>query len=153
VHRFVPEGGVMLLRTMKVPVLVLLAFLQAGCAEMQSMGGTNALTALLTNQLGVTANQATGGAGSILSLAKEKLPSMDFAALVRLIPGADGFMRSAQEQGAVTGPVGDQAGLTSAFSRLGMGPEMVPKFSQVLSDFLGKAGGQPAQNLLAAVMR
>jgi hypothetical protein len=30
---------------------------------------------------------------------------------------------------------------------------MVPKFSQVLSDFLGKAGGQPAQNLLAAVMR
>ncbi|MGE3151662.1 MAG: DUF2780 domain-containing protein [Nitrospiraceae bacterium] len=116
------------------------------------MGGTNALTSLLTQQLGVTSNQATGGAGSMLSLAKEKLPSGDFSSLSNMIPGADSIMKSAKDLGAVTGPIKDKAGLETAFSRLGMGNEMVPKFSQVMGDFVGKVGGEPAKNLLAMVM-
>jgi hypothetical protein len=120
---------------------------------MQSMGGTNTLISLLTNQLGVTSNQATGGVGSILSLAKERLPAMDFTALTQLIPGAESFMKTAKDLGAVTGPVGDRTGLTAAFSRLGMGSDMVPKFTKTLSDFVGNAGGQPARNLLAEAVK
>src|SRR5262245_28366518 len=120
---------------------------------MQSMGATDVLTGLLTNQLGVTSNQATGGVGSILSLAKERLSSMDFTTLTKLIPGADSHMKSARELGAVTGPINDRAGLTSAFSRLGMGSDMVPKLTQILSDFVGKAGGQPASNLVLQAVR
>jgi hypothetical protein len=120
---------------------------------MQSMGGTNTLISLLTNQLGVTSKQATGGVGSILSLAKERLPAMDFTALTQLIPGAESFMKTAKDLGAVTGPVGDRTGLTAAFSRLGMGSDMVPKFTQTLSDFVGNAGGQPARNLLAEAVK
>jgi len=114
----------------------------------QAMGGSETLTKLLTSQLGVTPNQATGGIGSILSLAKERLSAMNFTTLTSLIPGADTFMQSAKDLGAVTGPVGDRSGLTAAFSRLGMGSEMVPKFTQTLSDFVGKAGGQSASNLV-----
>ena len=131
-----------------VSLLIMTALLQWGCAGMQSMGGTDVLTRLLTSQLGVTSNQAMGGVGSILSLAKERLPSMDFMSLTKLIPGAETYMNTARNLGAVTGPIGDRAGLTSAFSRLGMGPDMVPKFTQVFSDFVGKAGGQPASNLV-----
>lgn len=134
-------------------ILLVIASALSGCAQFESMGGTNALTSLLTQQLGVTTNQATGGTGSVLSMAKEKLPSGDFSSLSKLIPGADSFMKSAQDLGAVTGPIKDKAGLEAAFSRLGMGNEMVPKFSQVLSDFVGKAGGEPAKNLLAMVMK
>jgi len=129
-------------------LLILTALRHWGCAEMQSMGGTDVLTGLLTNQLGVTATQAAGGVGSILSLAKERLSGMDFTALTKLIPGADTYMKTARDLGAVTGPVGGRAGLTAAFSRLGMNSDMVPKFTQVLSDFVGKAGGQPASNLV-----
>ena len=129
-------------------LVILAALLQGSCGAMQSMGGTNTLISLLTSQLGVTSNQATGGVGSILSLAKERLPAMDFTALAQLIPGAESFMKSAKDLGAVTGPVGDRTGLTAAFSRLGMGSDMVPKFTQTLSDFVGKAGGQPASNLV-----
>ena len=130
-------------------LLILTALLHVNCGGMPSMGGaTDILTGLLTNQLGVTSNQAVGGVGSILSLAKERLSSMDFSALTKLIPGADTYMKSARDLGAVTGPIKDQAGLTSAFSRLGMGSDMVPKFTQILSDFVGKAGGQPASNLV-----
>ena len=101
----------------------------------------------------MTSNQANGGVGSILSLAKEKLPSMDFNTLTKFMPGSDGFMKAATDLGAVSGPIGDQAGLQSAFSRLGMGRDMVPKFSQTMSDFAGKAGGDQAKNLLASVMQ
>jgi len=136
-----------------VACLVLTALFQAGCGAMQSMGGTDILTGLLTNQLGVTSNQAMGGVGSILSLAKERLSGMDFTALTKLIPGADTYMKTARDLGAVTGPVGDRSGLTAAFSRLGMGSDMVPKFTQILSDFVGKAGGQPASNLLLQAVK
>src|SRR5690348_1693929 len=129
-------------------LLVMTALLLGGCGAMQSMGATDILTGLLTNQLGVTSNQAMGGGGSILSLAKERLSSMNFTTLINLMPGADPYMQKAKDLGAVTGPVGDRAGLTSAFSRLGMGSDMVPKFTQILSDFVGKAGGQPAGNLV-----
>lgn len=134
-------------------LFILTALLHWSCAEMQSMGGTETVTKLLTNQLGVTSNQAMGGTGSILSLAKERLPGTDFMALTKLIPGADTFMKTARDLGAVTGPIGDRAGLTTAFSRLGMGPDMVPKFTQTLSDFVGKAGGESAKNLVAAAVR
>jgi hypothetical protein len=138
---------------MTVVVLVLTAFLHWGCAEMQSMGVTDALTQMLTSQLGVTTNQASGGVGSILSLAKQKLPAMDFSTLTKLIPGSDTFMKAASDLGAVTGPIVDQPGLNSAFSRLGVGGDMVPKFFQTMSDFVGQSGGDSARNLPAAVIR
>jgi hypothetical protein len=125
----------------------------SGCAEMQSMGVTDSLVKMLTSQLNVTSDQATGGVGSMLSLAKEKLSGMDFNALTKMIPGADTYMKAAQDLGAVTGPVGGKEGLTSSFSKLGMGSDMVGKFSGVLSDFVGKVGGEPAKNLLAAALR
>lgn len=136
-----------------IVALMLTTFLWSGCAELQSMGGTNALMSLLSQQLGLTTNQATGGTGSVLSLAKEKLPSGDFSSLSKLIPGSDSLMQSAKDLGAVTGPVKDKAGLEAAFSRLGMGNEMVPKFLQIMSDFVGKTGGESAKNLLAMVMQ
>lgn len=125
----------------------------SGCAEMKSVGLTDPLVKTLTSQLGVTSNQATGGVGSMLTLGKEKLSGMDFSTLTKLVPGSDTYMKAAKDLGAVTGPVGDKAGLTSSFSKLGMGSDMVGKFSGVLSDFVGKAGGEPAKNLLAAVLQ
>jgi hypothetical protein len=133
--------------------LVFTAFLCSGCAEMQSMGMTDPLVSLLTNQLNVTANQAKGGVGSMLSLAKEKLTGPDFSSLTKYIPSSDTYIKAAQDLGAVTGPIKDQVGLQSAFSQLGMGSDMVGKFTGVLSDFVGKAGGDTAKNLLAAVLR
>ena len=117
------------------------------------MGGTDALTNLLTSQLGVTQNQANGGVGSVLSFAKEKLPSMDFNTITKFIPGSDTLMKASKDLGAVTGPIGDKAGLEAAFSRLGMGADSVPKFVQTMGDFVGKAGGDSARNLLASLLK
>ena len=134
-------------------VLIVMTMMLFGCAQMQSMGVTDPLISALTGQLNVTTDQAQGGVGSILTLAKEKLSGLDFSTLTKLIPGADTYMKAAKDLGAVTGAVGDKAGLMSSFSKLGMGSDMVGKFSKILSDFVAKAGGEPARNLLAAVLR
>lgn len=133
--------------------LIVMTMMLPGCAQMQSMGVTDPLISALTGQLNVTTDQAQGGVGSILTLAKEKLSGMDFSTLTKLIPGTDTYMKAAKDLGAVTGPIGDKAGLTSSFSKLGMGSDMVGKFSKVLSDFVGKAGGEPVKNILAAMLR
>jgi hypothetical protein len=155
-HMFIAatQGGSVMLNTPVTKAAIALAsFFFFGCAEMQSMGGSDALMKLVTSQLGVTQNQAMGGVGSELTLAKEKLPSGDFNALAKAIPGTDSYMKAAKDLGAVTGPVGDKAGLQSAFQRLGMNSGMVDKFSGLLSDFAGKMGGDPVKNALAAVLK
>ena len=143
----------MLNKPITTAAMVLASFFFFGCAQMQSMGGSDALMKLVTSQLGVTQNQAMGGVGSELTLAKEKLPSGDFNALAKAIPGSDSYMKAAKDLGAVTGPVGDKAGLQSAFQRLGMNSGMVDKFSGLLSDFAGKMGGDPVKSALAAVLK
>ena len=69
------------------------------------------LIGLLSSQLGVTENQAKGGIGSYLTLAKEKLAKGDFEKIAALVPGASKYMETAKKLGAVAGPLGNLAGL------------------------------------------
>ena len=62
-------------------------------------------------------------------------------------------MKSANDLKAVTGPINDKAGLETAFNNLGMGDEMVPKFSKVISDFVGNFGGDAARKFFASLMK
>jgi hypothetical protein len=58
--------------------------------------------------------------GSVLTLAQEKLAAGDFDKVAAAIPGASRYVDMAKSLGAVTGPIGNKAGLTSALGRLGM---------------------------------
>ena len=102
------EGDPMLIKLSMTPAVVLMAFLVSGCVGMT--GGSDQLMKMVASQLGVTNNQAMGGVGSELALAKEEMGSMDFNALTKAIPGSDTYMKAAKDLGAVTGPVGDKAG-------------------------------------------
>ena len=101
--------------------LIVMTMMLSGCAQMQSAGLSDPLISMLTGQLNVTPDQAQGGVGSALALAKEKLSSMDFTALTKLIPGADSYMQMVKSLGAVTGPVGDKAGSVVVILQIGYG--------------------------------
>jgi hypothetical protein len=124
-----------------------------GCSEMKSMAGNSSgLTSLLTKQLGVTDTQASGGVGSMLKLAQEKLSAGDFDQIAKAIPGSDKYLASAKQLlGGAN--VGDKAGLQSAFSKLGMSPSMVDKFTPIVTQFVGGTGGEQAKNLLAGALK
>ena len=98
-------------RILAFAVCLVAAVAMPGCAEMKSMGGdSSGLTSLLTKQLGVTDTQASGGVGSMLKLAQEKLAAGDFDKIAKAIPGSDKYLASAKQLlGGAN--VGDKAGL------------------------------------------
>jgi len=111
------------------------------------------LTGLLTSQLGVTDKQATGGVGSILTLAKEKLAAGDFAKVTKAIPGADRYVQQAKTLGAVRGKVGGMSGLNSALGRLGLSPDAAAQFTPTVVNFVGKVGGDKTKALLSSALQ
>lgn len=116
-----------------------------------ALGGN--ITDLLSNQLGVNSNQAQGGLGAMLSLAKEKLPGKDYGKIAGLIPDAVKYIDLAKKLGAVVGPLKNMAGLNKAFGKLGMNQETSSKFVPAVTDILGGLGGDTVKGLLGKVFK
>ncbi len=122
--------------------------------------GGNDLTTLLVNQLGVTENQASGGAGSILSYAKQSLSPKDFSKVASSVPGIDSLLSAAPSVGgglsSVTGALGGNslggmAAVASQFSSLGLKADMIQQFTPVILDYVKGTGGSDVMKLLAGI--
>jgi hypothetical protein len=110
------------------------------------------LAGMLESQLGVNEDQAEGGIGSLLSLAKSQLSGGDFEKLAGSIPGADGYIESAKQLGAVAGPLTSLTDLNAALGRLGIPPETIEKFVPMATDLVGQVGGEQARQLLSSAL-
>ena len=112
---------------------------------------SGSMAGLLQGQLGLTEDQAEGSIGSLLSLASEKLNAGEFDQLAGMIPGADKYMDAAKSLGAVTGPLSSLADLNQSLAALGIPPETIEKFMPMVTDYLGKLGGNEVMSLLQKV--
>lgn len=142
-----------MLRLLVVVCSVVTLGLLPGCSSVDSMLGKSPdLSSLLTSQLGVTEAQANGGVGSILTLARNKLQAGEFDQVAKAIPGSQKYLDVAKQ--ALGGAnVTDAAGLTAAFGKLGMSPDLVGKFKPLVTEYVGKAGGPGARDLLAGALK
>ena len=102
------------------------------------------LTDMLGSQLGLSPSQANGGVGSILSYAQGKLPPADFDKVAATIPGGKDLATAA-------GPIADQSGLTSAFSKLGISPEQANQLIPAVTQYVSKVGGPQVGQLLGGL--
>ncbi len=107
------------------------------------------------SELNVTPQQAVGGAGAMLGLAKNQLSSTDYSELAKSVPGID-ILSGGGELGALAGLLGSSgkaAGLdnalgnvkntndlSNAFSALGMDGGMIGQFAPVLLQYFGQQG-------------
>jgi hypothetical protein len=115
------EGEVMrtLLKSALVAVAALVATANTGSAQAQDLVG------MLVSQLGVTSEQATGGAGAIFNLAKERLAPDQFSQIAGAVPGIDSMMdaaptaAAASAAGGATGGVADVSKMTTAAGKSG----------------------------------
>jgi Protein of unknown function VcgC/VcgE (DUF2780) len=130
--------------------LLVAAALQ-GCHTMESgASSASGLTNTLTSQLGVSSQQASAGVGSMLNYAQGRLSPEQWSTVSKSLPGADTYLKSAGDAlGA--GKITSAAGLDSAFTKLGMSPDMVKKFAPIVSDYAGKYGSAAAKSLLTGV--
>lgn len=113
----------------------------------------------LGSQLKVTPQQAVGGTGAMLGLAKNKLDPSQYTALTKQVPGLDSLTgsnalggvnglggllgNSGGNQSALNNALGNvksTSDLNSAFSALGMNSGMVGQFAPVILQYLGGQG-------------
>ncbi len=122
--------------------------------------GSNDLTGMLVNQLGVTPKQAAGGAGSILNYAKQSLAPNDFSKVADSIPGIDSLLSAVPSAGGGLGGVagalgggnlGGMAAVASQFSSLGLKADMVQQFTPIILDYVKGTGGSDVMKLLAGI--
>ena len=149
----------------RIPVLLTLALLLAGCAhnrttntssgiaattinpigttsEMHSVSAlvSNPLVASVTHAgLGLNSTQAVAGAGALLGLAEEKLAPADWKKIADAIPGTEELISTGKSLCNITGKIGSLGMLTDPFAKLGMSSDQVEKLAPAVADHIGKA--------------
>jgi Protein of unknown function VcgC/VcgE (DUF2780) len=121
------------------------------------------LVGALSKELGATPEQAAGAAGTLFGIAKSRLKAEEFSQVANAVPGMDSLLKAAPAaagavgtSGALSQLSGSAAGLAtaaSAFSKLGLKPEMVAKAIPVLTNFVTKSGGSAVGSLLSGVLK
>ena len=117
-------------------------------------------------QMGVKPEQAAGGVGAMLSLAKNQLPTNDYAALTQQVPGINKvtgagaltqlsqFSAKNPQLQALVGQINpvskdakvavsnvtNQSQLNSAFEALGMNSSLIQEFAPLITQYLGQQG-------------
>ena len=138
-------------------------------AQVQAPEAQANLLNTLGSELNITPEQAVGGAGAMLGLARNNLSSDDYGQLTQAVPGLDllsgaamlgglsglGEMlgKSSQNQSALSNALGNnvenRSDLDNAFKALGMDTGMIGQFAPLILQYLGQQGiaGSLLQNL------
>ena len=134
---------------------IVVAFAAAGWASASpGVGSLVSVADVLSKSLGVSGDQASGGVGSILSLAQSKLSASDYTKVSSAIPGSDQYVQKAKDLGAVpSGGITDKSGLDAAYQKLGISPDVAKKFTPMVVDYAGKMGGSTVGSLLGAALK
>ncbi|MEW8489334.1 MAG: DUF2780 domain-containing protein [Candidatus Thiodiazotropha endolucinida] len=128
---------------------------------------TNSLLDSLTSQLGITTEQAAGGAGALFELARNRLTNEDFSQIAAVVPDLDSLIAAAPSlsdatSGAGAGAVasmlggesglGNLAGLATSFSQLGLSPDMIGQFTPIVLEYLQQAGGGTVMEVMKGAL-
>lgn len=125
------------------------------------------LVGLLMKNLGVSQNQAAGGAGAIFNTASQNLSTEDFAKVTAALPEAQSLMDAAPVADEGSGALGGlssvldkkKSGATSltalagSFSKLGLSSDMVGKFIPVVLQYAKAKGGDVVSGLLKSALQ
>jgi hypothetical protein len=138
-----------------------------GVTDVNSTAVQGNLTDTLVKNLGITKEQAQGGAGAIFQVAKGKLDAGQFAELSKAVPEMDSLLSSAPKQsaalsglagdassvlGEANNPYGNLAGLASAFKALNLSPDTVDEFVPVVVDYVRAKSGALTANMLQSTL-
>lgn len=123
------------------------------------------LVGALSKELGSSQEQAAGAAGALFGVAKSRLNTNDFSQVANAVPGMDMLLKAAPQPGGavgtsglsslsnMAGAAGGLAAAASAFSKLGLSPELVAKAIPILTSFVSKSGGANVASLLAGALK
>jgi len=132
-------------------------------ADVQQVG----LVDTLVKQLGVSPEQAQGGAGAIFQTAKNNMTETAFGQVSESVPGMDGILAAAPKAAPASPTANLLTGLANAsgnstltqaaslldtFQKLDMSKGMVSQFTPVIVDYVKTNGGEMTANLLQSAL-
>ncbi|MCF7353675.1 DUF2780 domain-containing protein [Vibrio sp. CK2-1] len=91
----------------------------------------------LKDQLGVSTEQAAGGAGALLAIASNELSGSTGEEFSGLSSNLSGILDSAKSAGST---LDSMAAVKSAFEKLGLDSSMVEQYVPIVLDYLGEEG-------------
>ena len=136
-------------------------------ADVNSTAVQGSLTDTLVKKLGVTSEQAQGGAGALFQLAKGKLDAGQFAELSKAVPEMDSLLSAAPKQsealsglagsassvlGENNNAYGNLAGLAATFKGLNLSPDRVDEFVPIVVDYVSSKSGALTGNMLQSAL-
>jgi hypothetical protein len=136
--------------------LAVLVILLAGWMFLErahaAVPGQNA-AAYLQNRFGLNDQQARGALGALLVYAREQLPKPEFDQLASRMPNAEHIMQAVKQQGVVTKPLDDIGDYEDSLASLGIGQPLASQIAPAVVEFLGSAGFDQEQAILAGILR
>ena len=139
---------------------------QAATVAARAAAASPELVGALSKEIGATPDQAAGAAGSLFRLAQSRLKPTEFSQVASAVPGMTSLLNAAPAAGGTTGTSGAAGALSqiagsagglasamSAFTKLGLKPELVAKAVPILTAFVTKSGGANVGSLLAGVLK
>jgi hypothetical protein len=123
------------------------------------------LVGQLATDLGITAKQAEGTAGTLFGVAKGAMKAEDFGKVAAAVPDIDALLKAAPAPDAKTsalsmvtgaagaGSAGGMAAAASTLAKLGLKPETIVKAAPALVKIVQGKGGAEVGNLLAAALK
>ena len=129
------------------------------------MDATNIIDQLVS-QLGITQQQAQGGAGTLLKFAKTEMDDANFSKVAQFIPNVESLMSQSPQPAGVGGmlggltsalggkatEIGGLANVASSFSALGLDRNKIAPFATMLVTFVEQKGGPQVAALLKNVV-
>jgi Protein of unknown function VcgC/VcgE (DUF2780) len=154
--------------TSQIPSVGTATGMMDGVASTPATAQTPSLVGILVQQLGITPQQATGGAGSIFSLAKQSMSPGSFGQVSNAVPGMDQLLAAAPALGGSTSGsgslmgsaasalggsgLGNMAALVSSFQSLGLSSGMMNQFIPVILQYVQGTGGLSTMGLLQSAI-
>ncbi|SFK16723.1 Protein of unknown function VcgC/VcgE [Nitrosomonas aestuarii] len=141
----------------------------SGMTNMANSAATGqiGLVGILTQQLGISPQQALGGAGAIFQAAQTGMNPQAFSTLSQSVPGINEMLSAAP---TVPNPLGSMgsgvstmlggagntlnsaASLAASFQQLNLSPEMVGQFIPIVTNYVQNTSGQVTANLLRSAL-
>ncbi len=133
----------------------------------ETTGGKMDLVNHLSQQLGISQQQALGGAGAIFQAAQTGMEPQAFSTLSQSVPGISEMLNAAP---AVSNPLGgigggvssmlgktgttlnSAASLATSFQQLDLSPDMVGQFVPIVTDYVQNTSGQITADLLRSAL-
>src|SRR3954463_16784980 len=132
-------------------------------AAAQAAAASPDLVGALSKEIGATPEQSAGAAGALFRVAQSRLKAPDFSQVASAVPGMTSLLKAAPAAGKssgaagalsqMAGSAGGLANAMSAFSKLGLSPDLVAKAVPILTSFVTKSGGANVGSLLAGVLK